>query len=56
MVLRDVDALGSSVWTPGEHSLLQNKGWGNTLYPKTLSLSIFFFFFLLEDDCFTVLC
>ena len=54
MVLRDVGALGSSVWTPGEHFLLQNKGWGSTLYPNTLSLE--HLFFLLEDDCFTVLC
>lgn len=38
MVLRDAGALGSSVWTPGKHSLLQNKGWGSILYPKMLSL------------------
>lgn len=44
MVLRDVGALGSSVWTPGEHSLLQNKGWGSTSYPKTLSLEHLLFF------------
>lgn len=44
MVLRDVGALGSSVWTPGKHSLLQKKGWGSTLYPKTLSLELLLVF------------